>query len=304
MHRVTITGDLGSGKSIIGKLLSQKLGYNYFSTGSFQRELANQYKMTTLELNKYAESNPEIDYHIDNKIKDTDKLDKDFIIDSRMAWFFIPKSFKIYLKINSKIAAQRIIADNNRLNEPQYSNIENAMQKISSRKNSENKRFLEIYKADCANLDNFDLIVDTSFATPQEILNIILSCYDEWLTKNNNIKYWLSPKNIFPTKSFVSINNKEIGHCNGEIKTSTFNAEHPLEVIYFEDQFFVTDGHKRLSASLYNLVNFIPCKRKIAGQQEITDIILNNVNESLIKDWEEVHKFTFVDYPAFVKNGS
>ena len=48
MH-ITITGNLGSGKSTICKLLNEKYQFEIYSTRS--RELARQMNMTTLELN-------------------------------------------------------------------------------------------------------------------------------------------------------------------------------------------------------------------------------------------------------------
>ena len=92
---------------------------------------------------------------------------------SRMAWFFLPKSFKVYLKIDVHIAAARILSDANRSSE-QYASIDDAVPKILARKKSENDRFLSKYSADCANFDNFDLVVDTASRTPDEVAGLIL----------------------------------------------------------------------------------------------------------------------------------
>lgn len=48
---ITISGDIGSGKSTTGKLLAKKLDYKYLSTGAIQRQIAEEMGMTTLELN-------------------------------------------------------------------------------------------------------------------------------------------------------------------------------------------------------------------------------------------------------------
>ena len=45
-HIITISGMLGSGKSTVAKLLAQKLGYEYYSTGNAQREIAKKKAMT------------------------------------------------------------------------------------------------------------------------------------------------------------------------------------------------------------------------------------------------------------------
>jgi cytidylate kinase len=50
-----------------------------------------------------------------------------------------------------------------------------------ARKASENNRFLEKYNANCSNLDNFDIIVDTTDRTPDEVAAIILKAAQRWI---------------------------------------------------------------------------------------------------------------------------
>ncbi|GHT32716.1 MAG: dephospho-CoA kinase [Prevotellaceae bacterium] len=176
---ISITGDLGSGKSTVSHILREKLGYDYIYTGKIQREIAERYKMTTLELNKYAETHPEIDAEIDATFKSLNDL-SDIIVDSRLAWFFIPLSFKIFLKTDLMVSASRILGDGERKNE-KYSSIEEAAAHITARKTSENKRYQELYGANCADLSNFNLIVDTSFISPEEVAEKIISEYNAWL---------------------------------------------------------------------------------------------------------------------------
>ena len=180
---ISITGDLGSGKSTVSNVLREKLNYEYIYTGKIQREIANRYQMTTLELNKYSETHPEVDEEIDATFKALNDS-TDLIVDSRLAWFFIPKSFKVYLKTDIMVAANRISNDIQRKNE-KYVSVEEAAQDIIARKTSENKRYMELYGADCSDLSNFDLIIDTSFITPEKIADTIIAEYNAWL----NSKY-------------------------------------------------------------------------------------------------------------------
>ena len=173
---ITITGDLGSGKSTVSKILIDKLKYDYVYTGKIQREIANRYQMTTLELNQYAETHPEIDEEIDAIFKSLNDSN-DLIVDSRLAWFFIPASFKVFLSTDIVVAAKRISTDNRRKSEKKYESIDATIQDIVARKTSENKRYLELYGADCSDLSNFNLIVDTSYIAPEEVAEKIISEY-------------------------------------------------------------------------------------------------------------------------------
>jgi len=178
---ITITGDLGSGKSTVSNILKEQLNYDYVYTGKIQREIANRYQMTTLELNQYAETHPEIDEEIDATFKSLNDSN-DLIVDSRLAWFFIQKSYKVYLKTDISVAADRITNDRQRKNE-KYISKDEAIRDIISRKESENKRYLELYGADCSNLSNFDLMIDTSFISPESVADIIIVGYQAWLVK-------------------------------------------------------------------------------------------------------------------------
>jgi len=180
---ISLTGDLGSGKSTVSNLLLKQLDYDYIYTGKIQREIADKYNMTTLELNKYAETHPEIDEEIDSTFKSLNDS-TDLIVDSRLAWFFIPKSFKIFLKTNLMVSANRISNDNQRKNE-KYISQEEAVCNIIARKESENKRYLELYGADCSNLSNFNLVIDSSHITPEKVADSIIEKYYAWRELNN-----------------------------------------------------------------------------------------------------------------------
>jgi len=176
---LTITGDLGSGKSTVSHLLCERLKYDYIYTGKIQRKIAERYQMTTLELNQYAETHPEIDEEIDATFKSL-KNSTELIVDSRLAWFFLPNSFKLFLKTDVAVAAQRITCDSKRSSE-KYVSVEEAINHIIARKESENKRYVELYGADCLDLTNFDLVIDTSNITPEEVSDKIIAGYQSWL---------------------------------------------------------------------------------------------------------------------------
>ena len=106
--KISLAGDLGSGKTTVGKLLAARLGAQIYSTGTIQRKIATEMGMTTLELNKYSETHPEIDDRIDDGLRALDKEETDVIIDSRMAWHFVPASFAVYMAADPVVSAKRI----------------------------------------------------------------------------------------------------------------------------------------------------------------------------------------------------
>lgn len=171
--KITITGDLGSGKSAVSRILCERTGFEYVSTGRIQRQLAQEMGLDTLEMNRRADTDPSIDQRIDGIFVDLGKDPKGYVVDSRMAWFFLPGSFKVFLQADVTVAAGRIINDPTRKSE-EYETIEEAVQKILARKQSENARFLSKYGADCADMNNFDLVVSTTQRSPEAVAEIIL----------------------------------------------------------------------------------------------------------------------------------
>ena len=179
-QKITLTGDLGSGKSTVSRLLCDHTGFEYISTGKVQRQLAQALGLDTLEMNRRADTDPSIDEQIDGIFVALGHDPKGYVIDSRMAWFFLPDSFKVFLKTDVHVAVQRIVNDPDR-NSEQYKTIEEAVQKILARKASENARFLAKYGADCSDLNNFDLVIDTAERSQAVVADLI---FEGWKAKN------------------------------------------------------------------------------------------------------------------------
>jgi CMP/dCMP kinase len=179
--KISLTGDLGSGKSHVSRLLSEKLGFRIVSTGSIQRDIAAKHGMTTLELNEYTKIHPEIDDEIDGTITKLQEAEESMIFDSRLAWHFAPKSFKVYLTVNINEAARRIFYD--KRTSENYQDIEEAKDKIRARRKSELERFKDYYNIDYSDLKNYDLIVDTTEITPEEVCEKINSAFRLWENK-------------------------------------------------------------------------------------------------------------------------
>jgi len=186
--KIAISGDLGSGKSTIGRLFESRLGLKFHSGGSIFRSLATKYNMTPAEFSKYSEIHPEVDEEFDGELVKISKNDEDMAIDSRMAWHFVPESFKLHLLVDIEVAAKRIM-DENRGTE-KYPTLADAVEKIKARKTSENKRYTEKYNVNPDDLTNYDLVVDTTYATPEEICDLIETHLNNWKNGESFSKTW------------------------------------------------------------------------------------------------------------------
>ena len=297
---ITLTGDLGSGKSTVSDLLCKRLNYEYVSTGKIQREIANKYGMTTLELNQYSETHPEIDAEIDSTFKSFNGSNH-LTVDSRMAWFFIPDSFKVFLKTNLMVSANRISGDHQRESE-KYSSKEEAISKIVARKASENKRYMDLYGINCSDLSHFNLVIDTSFITPEKVAEIILSEYGLWSISNECSKSLISPVNLYPTQSIRGLGSE---YCHGilnNMKTNGYDFDFPVIAVNINSFDYIFDGHNRTSCAIKNNIDLIPVIYQNENSCFIKGLTYKDEIKKLIKpsqfyDWENCHSFNFLIYP-------
>lgn len=166
--KITITGGLYSGKSTVAKAISEALNYTYFSVGELQRKLAVEKGMSITEYNKYMLDN-NLDHEIDNRTIEIGKEEDNFIFDARLAWYFIPYSFKIYLKVELDAAVDRAMKDERGKSE-KYTSREEAIVNITERRRLEVSRFKDIYNIDINEESNYDLVMDTSHMTLEEVI--------------------------------------------------------------------------------------------------------------------------------------
>lgn len=171
---ITISGSIGSGKSTVGKRLQKKLGYEYLSTGAIQRKIAADMGLTTLELNHLSDTDPSIDEKIDGYTRALNDSTDDYVVDSRLAWHFIPSSYKVFLLCDEREAARRIFHDKDRVSGDVTADEEALLVKIKERRTSEKERFLEKYEINFEDLSNYDLVIDTTYFTPDEVMQMVI----------------------------------------------------------------------------------------------------------------------------------
>jgi len=300
---ITITGDLGSGKSTVAKELCKILNFKYFSTGTIQRQIGKENGMNTLELNYFAEKNLDIDQYIDDfVIKLNDEKDS-FAIDSRMAWHFIVNSFKIYLTVNPIVAAKRVMADCHRDSEPIMEDIYEKSLNLLERRAAEDKRFKSIYGVDCGDLNNYDLVIDTTIASVEEIAKLIVELFTLFSNKTAINKHWVSPKVLYPTDHVIKLSGEEAKKIIESVLKFGYDNSKVVETVQLARDLFICDGHKRVSAALFNKVPFIPIvilandTREIHSGQIVSKFIESSFNLSWLYEWENVHGIKFESYP-------
>lgn len=179
---ITIGGLPGSGKSSTADAVANALDYQRFSSGDFWRQVAHQQNLSVEELNKKAESDPSIDKLVDETVRDVGKR-SNIVVDSRLAFHWIPEAFKVYLKLDGEVAAARIyshLKDVGRVGQTGQS-VTDVYEKTMARIESECKRYEELYGVNYLDEKEYDLVVDTGQHTLSEVATIIIEAYQKWL---------------------------------------------------------------------------------------------------------------------------
>ncbi len=192
LGKISLAGDLGSGKSTVSAILLERLGATYYSTGAICRAIAASHGMTIVEMNQYMETHPEIDHEIDDGLRALSDKNENMVIDSRMAWHFVADTFRVYMTTELAESAKRILRAN-RAGDHAATLAEMA-EEIRARKASERLRYREQYGVDCKDLSNYDLVVDSTYATPEEVAECILTAFAEWRKDKTRRAAYICPR--------------------------------------------------------------------------------------------------------------
>ncbi len=177
--RITISGEAGSGKSTVADIIANKLKLKRHSTGDFMRTMAAARGVTIIELNKIGETDPTIDKELDDWQKNLEKKKEEaFVLDSRLGYHFIPSSIKIFLEADINVRAERIYNDRRLVEE--NTSLKKTVENIKKRQHLERERYKEKYGIDYLDFSTYDLVLDTTNMSPEEVAEKIISFIEKY----------------------------------------------------------------------------------------------------------------------------
>ena len=162
MAKITIFGAAGAGTTSAGKMLAEKLGYQFVSSGNMFRDMANENGMTLNEFEEATNKDSKYDDALDQKIKEFGEKNDNFIIESRLAWHFIPDSIKVKLTCDFDERIRRVSEREKIPSEVAKEHNEFRDKKIA-------ERYEKYYGIKDFNDDKFDLVIDTTKTSIQDV---------------------------------------------------------------------------------------------------------------------------------------
>ena len=283
---IVMSGDIGSGKSSVAAELKQLTDFDIIGTGTIQRAIAAKRGLTTLELNKISQTDRSIDDEIDSYVVETGKTQDRLILDSRLAWHFIPTAFKVFLAVDPVVGAERVF--NAARNDENNPSLEVTLANNLKRQAIEDQRFQQLYNVNFRKYGNYDLIIDTSYASPLAIAAKIKACFEAWLNHQAYSSLWVTPRKLLPTQAITDVGDDDsqevsVFVCNGFI--------------------YICDGHKQTMAAHQagcelmpaNILTEEPGYELSAGLSAAQ--LADNVTLDLLHDWEAALGFKYTMYP-------
>ena len=164
--RITLSGEVASGKSTVGKLLAGKLSYAFVSIGNQTRVFAEEQGMDIVEFQRGCLSNPDLDKEIDSRFSSECNSKDKLIIDYRLGFKFIKDAFHIYIKVSEEVAQDRLLKAG-RVSETHLT--------LQERNTSFKKQFQKAYSVDYTDESNYNLVIDAEqFNSAEEITEYIM----------------------------------------------------------------------------------------------------------------------------------
>jgi len=172
---IALSGFHGTGKTTIAKMVADKYGLRYVSSGMIFRNIARDMGLSLEDLSKLAESKPDIDYAIDNRLK---RLAREggVIADALLSGWMLKDiaHIKIWFHAPMEVRIKRIADRESR-------DFGEVYRETVAREESEIRRFRKYYGIDLNDLSIYDFIISTYPYSIEAVASIVYAIIDGYL---------------------------------------------------------------------------------------------------------------------------
>ena len=175
MHykNIAISGGSGSGKTTLANNLAKALGWSHLNNGEFVRVW---YEQNKIDLNRTDQIPESVDRQIDQEFIRKMQDESESIFESRLSGWQardMQYVFKVLCRVDPDVAIKRV-------SKRDLSSSEEAEETINKREKGLAEKFERFYGVtDYLDSKYFDLVVDTTTLTPEEVLAKVLKKFNQ-----------------------------------------------------------------------------------------------------------------------------
>jgi cytidylate kinase len=283
--KVAVAGQVGSGKSTVTRLIAAATGWERFSTGELFRRIAAARNMTPLELNVFARTHSEIDDEVDGRLSALADDPGAMVIDSRMAFHFVPQALKVYLTVDPRVGAERIFTAGR--SDERYASVDEAAAKSAAREQEEAERYGILYGVDPPHWRNYDQVLDTTHCPPEEVVERILAAAASTSRRRAPDPHCLvSPRRLLPSSDHDTAPTIALAVARGHT--------------------VIVSGHRVVERALARGDRLAECRlaafesEPVGGRPSAVEWAEATVTAQRIAHWESRHGFRFASPPSWV----
>jgi predicted cytidylate kinase len=168
--RITISGPPGSGKTTVCRLVAERLHLEVVISGDIFRQLARESSMSLADFGSMCEADPEVDRKLDQRMVEIARSRDDLLLEGRLTAHMLTRhgipAFRVHMGADLDVRAARVA-------EREGGTKGQKNQEIVEREECEARRYLAYYDIDINDRDIYDLVIDTTNKTPEQVADLI-----------------------------------------------------------------------------------------------------------------------------------
>jgi cytidylate kinase len=165
----------------------------------------------------------------------------------------------VFVSVSLEVAADRIFNDQ-RGTEEKYSSLEEAKKLLAERAATEKVRYKDIYNVNYMDFTNYNLVIDSTYCTPDLIAEIILQEAKEFYLKRNTpetSKHLVSPERLVKPEDISKEDENRLQPLILKYKKLSYLIDQIIKVKKTEKDYAVMEGEDQVKAALLARVPYI-----------------------------------------------